>query len=70
MLAATHPPARRLHRLSPFEAERQSGTVAVQGRGAAPDYGCVEWFQYVAHAPAPLAVAAGRPSRGRGMRRP
>jgi len=68
MLTAMHSPATRLHRLSPFEVEQQSGTVVVQGRGAAPDYGCVEWFQYVAHAPP--AAAAGRLSHGRGVRRP
>lgn len=70
MLAAMHPPARRLQRLSPFEVEQPSGTVAVQGRKSTPDYGCVEWFQYLGHAPAPPAAAAGGLSHGRGMRRP
>jgi len=66
-MLATHRPA-RLYRLSPFEIEQQSGTVAVQGRKAVPDYGCVEWFQYLGHAPAP--PAAGHLSHGRGVRRP
>jgi hypothetical protein len=70
MLASTHRPVGRLAHLSPFdpERERRDEPSPAPAPEAASAYGCVEWFPYLDHGPAPRATLA--PTRRRAARRP